>query len=78
VIAFSRGDGFVCIVNFGQQPVEIPTGTDVLLGSAELVENALPQDTTVWLVQATTRASFDPDSNRAENSTLLGEGEVGK
>jgi alpha-glucosidase len=78
VIAFSRDDGFICIVNFGQQPVEVPAGTDVLLGSAELVENALPQDTTVWLVQATTRASFDPDSNRAENSTLLGEGEVGK
>jgi alpha-glucosidase len=64
VIAFTRGERFVCIVNFGPEPVELPAGADILVGSAEFVGNALPQDTTVWLIQTTDRASFDPDSIR--------------
>ncbi len=52
VIAFTRGERFVCIVNFGPRAVELPSGTDILLSSAELVGNEVPQDTTVWLVQA--------------------------
>jgi alpha-glucosidase len=52
VIAFARGDRFLCIVNFGPEPVELPVGADVLLGSAALVGDALPQDTAVWLGQA--------------------------
>jgi alpha-glucosidase len=64
VIAFTRGERFVCIVNFGPDPVELPAGADILVGSAALVGDALPQDTTVWLVQTTARASFDPDSIR--------------
>ena len=64
VIAFARGERFVCIVNFGPEPVELPAGADILVGSASPVGNALPQDTTVWLIQTTDRASFDPDSIR--------------
>ena len=64
VIAFTRGERFVCIVNFGPEPVELPAGADILVGSAEFEGNALPQDTTVWLIQTTDRASFDPDSIR--------------
>jgi len=49
VLAFARGDGFACIVNFGPHPVELPPGADVLITSDELEGGALPQDTTVWL-----------------------------
>jgi len=59
VIAFARGDRFLCIVNFGPEPVQLPAGADVLLGSAALVSNALPQDTAVWLVQAAKRDSVE-------------------
>ena len=56
VLAFARGDGFVCLVNFGPDPVALPAGADVLIASNELDGGALPQDTTVWLRQATGQA----------------------
>lgn len=65
VIAFTRGEGFLCIVNFGSQPLELPAGADVLMGSADLVGDRLSQDTTVWLIQTTDRAAFDPDDSDA-------------
>jgi len=64
VIAFARGERFICIVNFGPQPIELPVEADVLVGSAELVGNVVPQDTSVWLIQTLDRASFDPESIR--------------
>jgi alpha-glucosidase len=51
VIAFARGDRFICIVNFGPDPVPLPAGASVLIPSNPLVGGALPQDTTVWLRQ---------------------------
>jgi alpha-glucosidase len=51
VLAFARGERFVCIVNFGREPVELPAGADVLIASNELEGGALPHDTTVWLSQ---------------------------
>jgi alpha-glucosidase len=55
VISFARGDRFVCLVNFGPEPVELPAGASVLISSNELEGGSLPQDTTVWLRQ--TRAN---------------------
>jgi alpha-glucosidase len=52
VIAFARGEQFACFVNFGPKPVELPAGAEVLVGSDELEGGSLPQDTTVWLLQA--------------------------
>jgi alpha-glucosidase len=52
VLAFERGERFVCIVNFGPDPVELPVGADVLIASNELEGGELPRDTTVWLRQA--------------------------
>jgi alpha-glucosidase len=52
VLAFTRGDGFACFVNFGREPVELPVGADVLIASSELEGGALQHDTTVWLSQA--------------------------
>jgi alpha-glucosidase len=48
-LAFARGDSFVCLVNFGSEPVPVPDGAPVLIASNELEGGALPQDTTVWL-----------------------------
>ncbi len=55
VLAFSRGDQFTCIVNFGPELVELPAGASVLLASSELEGGALPQDTTVWLLEPSGR-----------------------
>ncbi len=54
VLAFARGEGFACLVNFGAAPVELPAGSHVVLASDELEGGAVPQDTTVWLRQTTT------------------------
>jgi alpha-glucosidase len=62
VIAFKRGDGFVCVVNFGRQPVELPLGACVLIASAGLIGNALPQDTAVWLTPAENQSPFETES----------------
>jgi alpha-glucosidase len=53
VLAFGRGESFVCLVNFGPDPVELPAGAEILIASSEIEGGALPQDTTVWLRQAT-------------------------
>jgi alpha-glucosidase len=53
VIAFARGEGFACFVNFGREPAALPADVHVLIASGELEGGALPQDTTVWLGQAT-------------------------
>jgi alpha-glucosidase len=52
VLAFARGEHFICLVNFGADPVDLPAGADVLLASSELEGGALPHDSTVWLRQA--------------------------
>ncbi|MEU8137705.1 glycoside hydrolase family 13 protein [Streptodolium elevatio] len=49
-LAFRRGDGFACVVNFGLDAVELPPHTDVLVTSGPLAEDgALPTDTAAWL-----------------------------
>ena len=58
VVIFARGERFVCLVNFGPEPVELPAGASVLISSNELEGGSLPQDTTVWLRQ--TRAAATP------------------
>jgi alpha-glucosidase len=51
VLAFARGEDFTCVVNFGPDPVDLPSGACVLLASSELQGGALPHDSTVWLRQ---------------------------
>ena len=67
MIAFARGERFVCIVNFGPDPIELPQGADVLVASAPLDGNAVPQDTTVWFVQTENNAPL-----RGANSSATG------
>jgi alpha-glucosidase len=49
VLAFTRGESFTCLVNFGPESVALPPGADVLIASSELTGGAVPADTTVWL-----------------------------
>jgi alpha-glucosidase len=48
VLAFERGDGTRCVVNFGAAPCELPAG-QVLVSSEPLVDGRLGTDTAVWL-----------------------------
>ena len=48
VLAFTRGNSTVVVVNFGDDPVDLPAG-EVLLSSVDLVDGRLPSDATAWL-----------------------------
>jgi alpha-glucosidase len=49
-LAFQREGGLVCLVNFTNHPVTLPSDREVLLTSVPLVEGKLPGDAAVWLV----------------------------
>ena len=49
VLAFRRGSGVLCVVNFGSKPVALPAGR-VLLASQPDIDGELPSDTTAWVV----------------------------
>jgi len=51
VIAFTRGDRFACVVNFGDSPIELPAG-EVLISSGPIEDGALPRDTAAWIERA--------------------------
>ncbi|HYQ67479.1 glycoside hydrolase family 13 protein [Actinophytocola sp.] len=59
VLAFSRDEGFACVVNLSGTPAELPPHAEVLLASRALDGNELPPDTAAWLRthQATTPSS---------------------
>jgi alpha-glucosidase len=57
VLSFSRGPRFVCLTNFGAEPVPLPAGTELLFASNDLQGGAVPEDTTVWLRQAETMST---------------------
>ena len=47
-IAFRRGSGAVCLVNFGPAALRLPEG-EILLTSAPVFDNLLPPNTAAWL-----------------------------
>ncbi|MBO0871698.1 MAG: DUF3459 domain-containing protein, partial [Micromonosporaceae bacterium] len=49
VLAFSRGEGVICVVNLSAGPVPLPEHEAVVLASGPLEPDALPADTAVWL-----------------------------
>ncbi|MYZ34238.1 MULTISPECIES: glycoside hydrolase family 13 protein [unclassified Streptomyces] len=50
VLAFSRTDGLICVVNLGEESAGLPPHTGVLLLSGPLTDDArLPRDTAAWL-----------------------------
>ncbi|MEV1008771.1 glycoside hydrolase family 13 protein [Streptomyces sp. NPDC049881] len=57
-LAFRKGAGLVCRVNFGADPLPLPAGERVLLASGPLTpDGALPPDTAVWLAPGASGAS---------------------
>ncbi|MET7860659.1 glycoside hydrolase family 13 protein [Streptomyces sp. NPDC005318] len=50
VLAFTRADRLICLVNLTEEPVELPAHTEVLLSSGPLTEEGrLPHDMAAWL-----------------------------
>jgi alpha-glucosidase len=49
-LAFERPGGWVCLTNFSSDPVPLPAGR-VQVVSGPLVDGALPQATTAWVVR---------------------------
>ncbi|MBA2952803.1 DUF3459 domain-containing protein [Nocardioides sp. MAH-18] len=49
VIAFGRGERFVCVSNLSGAPVDLPRAVRLHLSSAPLVDGQLPVDATAWL-----------------------------
>jgi alpha-glucosidase len=52
VLAFSRGHGFVCVVNLSADAVRLPPHQELILASGPLDGDALPADTAAWLRHA--------------------------
>ncbi len=75
VLAFQRGDTFICLVNFGPGPVELPAEANVLISSSELEGGSIPPDTTVWLRRAPGHAST---LDRNGNQQRIGQGKEGR
>jgi len=69
VLAFTRGDRFTCLVNFGPDPVDLPAGATVLIASSELEGGALQHDSTVWLRQANPQAPSGDRSPRPDTAS---------
>jgi alpha-glucosidase len=78
VLAFARGERFVCLVNFGPEPVELPDGAEVLIASNELEGGAAPQDTTVWLRQPNGHAPSGDGSPESGESIGVGQIKEGR
>jgi alpha-glucosidase len=57
-LAFRRGADFISITNFAAQPLALPEGAELILGSEELVDGKLPSDSTAWL-----RPQLEPTEN---------------
>ncbi len=49
VLAFRRGSGVICVVNFGKDAITLPHGT-ILVSSVEDVGSSLPQDAAAWMI----------------------------
>ncbi|TCO82359.1 alpha-glucosidase [Plasticicumulans lactativorans] len=49
VLAFSRGNGFVCIVNVSAEALPLPAGATLLLASEALDGDWLPTNAAAWL-----------------------------
>ena len=49
VLSFSRGTGFLCVINLSSAPIELPEHDSILLSSTQLVSGRLPPDSCVWL-----------------------------
>jgi alpha-glucosidase len=58
VLAFARGDEFVCVLNLSGSPVELPSHDSLLLRSGPLEDGLLPPDTGAWLRRVSANSRF--------------------
>jgi alpha-glucosidase len=49
VIGFKRGSGVVCVVNLGDETIDLPDG-ELMIASGPLRRGSLPPDTTAWVM----------------------------
>jgi alpha-glucosidase len=49
VLAFQRGDSFLCLVNLSEAAVPLPAYQELILASGPIEAGLLPTDTAVWL-----------------------------
>jgi alpha-glucosidase len=49
ILAFARGDDFICVANTSTEAAPLPQHARVLLSSVPLVGGQLPSDAAVWL-----------------------------
>ncbi|HEY4568366.1 MAG TPA: hypothetical protein VIH10_02840 [Kribbella sp.] len=52
VLAFTRGDGFCCIVNCSSKVVALPVDGELLLASHQEAGDKLPPDSAAWYLLA--------------------------
>src|SRR5438093_1533748 len=72
VLAFARGERFVCVVNISHRAVELPAHESVLLVSGALDDGQLPPDTAIWLRvgQGAIVAATTSDGSRSRSRPL--------
>jgi alpha-glucosidase len=49
VLAFRRGSGVLCVVNFGKRSVPLPDGKLLIASQPDIITD-LPSDTTAWVL----------------------------
>jgi alpha-glucosidase len=68
VLAFARGDRFLCVTNLSSDALPLPPHEAVLLASADVSDGHLPPDATAWLrpdrTEPTEPARRVPDEHR--------------
>jgi len=69
VLAFARGERFICITNFSRVPIELPSGCLLLLASADASDGFLRSDASAWL---------RPERSPTYDGTLQGPTEGGE
>jgi hypothetical protein len=52
VLAFTRGDGFCCVVNCSSKVVALPVDGELLLASHQEAGDKLPPDSAAWYLLA--------------------------
>lgn len=49
LLAFSRGDGFICVANFSSQTLPLPVKHQVLVASEAVSGSGLPANSAAWI-----------------------------
>ncbi len=66
VLAFARGEKFICVTNLSGAPIELPAECSLLLASAEPTAGFLPPDATAWLRSERSQAHDRPSWHLTE------------